>query len=58
MLPAPGGPEGQLYNLKDDPGQTKNLWLAQPDQVRRLVDLLEKAKKDGRTRLAAKAVAF
>jgi len=52
LLPAPGGPEGQLYNLKDDPGQTKNLWLAQPDQVRRLVDLLEKAKNDGRTRLA------
>jgi len=55
VQPAPGGPEGQLYNLKDDPGQTKNLWLAQPDQVRRLVDLLEKAKKDGRTRPAAKA---
>jgi arylsulfatase A len=49
-LPALGGPEGQLYNLKDDPGQTNNLWLAQPDQVRRLGDLLEKAKKDGRTR--------
>ena len=56
MLAAPGGPEGQLYNLKDDPGQTKNLWLAQPDQVRRLVDLLEKAKRDGRTRPAAKAL--
>src|SRR5262249_10865838 len=53
--PAPGGPEGQLYNLKDDPGQAKNLWLAQPNQVRRLVDLLEKAKKDGRTRPVAKA---
>jgi len=54
-LPAPGGPEGQLYNLTDDPRQTKNLWLAQPDQVRRMVDLLEKAKKDGRTRPAATA---
>ncbi|HLY64046.1 MAG TPA: arylsulfatase, partial [Chloroflexota bacterium] len=50
VLPAPGGPQGQLYNLKDDPGQTKNLWLTQPDQVRRLSALLEKAKKDGRTR--------
>jgi len=55
VLPIPGGPQGQFYNLKDDPGQTKNLWLAQPDQVRRLVDLLEKAKKDGRTRPAARA---
>ena len=54
VLPTPGGPAGQLYNLNDDPGQTKNLWLAQPDQVRRLVNLLEKAKKDGRTRPAAK----
>ncbi len=55
VLPAPGGPEGQLYNLKDDPGQTKNLWLAQPAEVRRLTDLLEKAKKDGRTRALGKA---
>jgi arylsulfatase A-like enzyme len=55
VMPIRGGPEGQLYNLKDDPGQTRNLWLAQPDQVRRLVDLLEKAKKDGRTRHVAKA---
>jgi arylsulfatase A len=52
---APGGPEGQLYNLNDDPGQMKNLWLAQPDRVRRLLDLLEKAKKDGRTRPGASA---
>jgi arylsulfatase A-like enzyme len=55
VRPFPGGPEGQLYNLKDDPGQTKNLWLAQPDQVRRLMELLEKAQKDGRTRPVAKA---
>jgi arylsulfatase A-like enzyme len=55
MLPVPGGPQGQLYNLKDDPGQTKNLWLTQPDEVRRLVAMLEKAKKDGRTRPVAKA---
>ncbi len=25
--PVPGGPKGQLYNLKTDPGQTNNLWL-------------------------------
>ncbi|HYV37020.1 MAG TPA: arylsulfatase [Gemmataceae bacterium] len=48
--PVAGGPQGQLYNLKDDPRQTKNLWLAQSDQVRRLTALLEKAIKDGRTR--------
>jgi hypothetical protein len=55
VLPVPGGPQGQLYNLIDDPGQSKNLWLTQPDQVRRLAALLEKAKKDGRTRPVAKA---
>jgi arylsulfatase A len=55
VLPVLGGPEGQLYNLKDDPGQTNNLWLTQPDQVRRLSKLLEKAQTDGRTRPAAKA---
>ena len=55
VLPVPGGPEGQLYNLDDDPGQTKNLWLAQPDQVRRLLDSLVKAKKNGRTRPVAKS---
>jgi arylsulfatase A len=53
VQPTAGGPQGQLYNLKDDPGQTKNLWLAQPEQVRRLVALLEKSKNDGRTRPAA-----
>jgi arylsulfatase A-like enzyme len=53
-LPVKGGPAGQLYNLKDDPGQTKNLWQTQPEQVRRLTAILEKAKKDGRTRPAVK----
>ncbi len=55
VLPAPGGPDGQLFNLKDDPGQSKNLWLDQPDQTRRLVALLEKVQKDGRTRPTANA---
>jgi arylsulfatase A len=53
LVPSPGEAEGQLYNLRDDPGQTKNLWLTRPEQVRRLMALLEKAKLDGRTRPAA-----
>lgn len=52
LFPSPGEAEGQLYNLRDDPDQTKNLWLTQPEQVRRLTALLEKAKADGRTRTA------
>ena len=41
---------GQLYNLKDDPGETNNLWDKHPEIVERLSALLEKYKRDGRTR--------
>lgn len=50
--PEPGGPQGQLYNLSDDPGETKNLWDEQPGIVGRLMTLLDQAKRDGRTRTA------
>jgi arylsulfatase A-like enzyme len=46
----PEGPPGELYNLKDDPGETTNLWDKHPDIVARLSALLEKYKRDGRTR--------
>lgn len=39
--PVPGGPEGQLYNLKDDPGETRNLCLENPEKVREMQQLLE-----------------
>ena len=38
--PVPGGPDGQLYDLADDPGETTNLWLARPQIVARLRGLL------------------
>jgi arylsulfatase A-like enzyme len=50
IQPEPGGPRGQLYNLDDDPEEQHNLWLEKPDIVKRLTDLLEKYKADGRTR--------
>jgi arylsulfatase A len=31
--PAPGGPEGQLYNLRDDLAETNNLYLKHPEIV-------------------------
>lgn len=31
--PEPGGPEGQLYNLEEDPGESCNRYLEQPDRV-------------------------
>jgi arylsulfatase A len=34
--PVPGGPEGQLYNLAEDPGEMNNLYSEHPDVVARL----------------------
>ena len=48
--PVPGGPQGQLYNLATDPGETENLWLKRPDVVARLTTLLEKYKRQGFSR--------
>lgn len=36
LEPGPGDPEGQLYNLADDPGETINLYSKHPDIVARL----------------------
>ncbi len=35
--PAAGDPAGQLYNLADDPGETNNLYLNNPEIVARLM---------------------
>ncbi len=48
--PKPGGPEGQLYNLSDDPGEQKDLWAEYPQIVKRLSDLLERYKQQGYSR--------
>ena len=39
--PGPGDPTGQLYNLQEDPGETKNLYLLYPDVVARLQNELK-----------------
>jgi arylsulfatase A-like enzyme len=44
--PAPGDPAGQLYNLADDPGETKNLYAEQAQVVQRLTALLEQYKRE------------
>ena len=49
LEPAPGGPEGQLYNLDDDPGETLNLYLDQPGIVARLRTLLNRYQDSGRS---------
>ena len=49
---APGDPAGQLYNLTDDPGETKNLHAEKADVVQRLAALLAKCREGGRSRPA------
>jgi len=50
VKPKPGGPQGQLYNLQDDPGEQKNLWAEQPEIVARLTTLLERYQQQGYSR--------
>ena len=49
VKPGPGDPVGQLYNLADDPGETKNLYAERPEIVRRLTALQEKIRTEGRS---------
>ena len=49
LVPAPGEPEGQLYNLDDDPGETVNVYDAYPDVVAELGALLEEYQQSGRS---------
>lgn len=46
---APDAP-GQLYNLSTDPGESTNLYHAQPEVTSRLKTLLEQSKTNGRSR--------
>ncbi len=46
----PDGPKGQLYDLADDPGETKNLYLEKPEIVRRLNSELERIHGASKTR--------
>jgi len=39
----------QLYNMKDDPAETKNLEIEHPEKIEELVNDLAKALRDGRT---------
>jgi arylsulfatase A-like enzyme len=48
--PLPGEAPGQLFNLKDDPSETRNLYLQFPDKVEELTNILKKYQKTGRSR--------
>jgi arylsulfatase A-like enzyme len=49
-LPPAAESAGQLYNLDDDLGETKNLYNENPERVARLTALLAKLRNDGRSR--------
>ena len=48
--PEPGGPQGQLYNLTNDPTESDNLWLKHPEVVARLTALLHRYQEQGHSR--------
>lgn len=48
--PEPGGPEGQLFNLLEDPKETTNLWTEYPEVVERLKLRLAEWDEAGRSR--------
>jgi arylsulfatase A-like enzyme len=50
IKPGPGDPAGQLYNLRDDPAETKNLYLEQPGIVARLEAAMQQIMKAERSR--------
>jgi arylsulfatase A-like enzyme len=41
---------GQLFNLKDDPSETKNVYLQFPGKVEELTRILKKYQESGRSR--------
>jgi arylsulfatase A-like enzyme len=48
--PVPGGSQGQLYDLAQDPGETTNVYQQHPEIVGRLTALLERYQREGRSR--------
>ena len=47
---AKGGKQHQLYNLVNDPGETKNLDAEQPEVVKELAAALAKVRENDRSR--------
>ncbi|MGJ5818899.1 sulfatase family protein [Paludibaculum fermentans] len=50
ITPAAGEPQGELYNMADDPQETRNLWADKPEIVQSLTALLDQYRSDGRSR--------
>ena len=54
-FPQPGGPLGQLYNMRDDLQEAGDLWRQHPEIVERLSSILQRYFEDGYSRPGAKA---
>jgi arylsulfatase A len=50
LPPVKNGPTGQLYNMKDDPLESNNLFLHKPDIVNDLTSLMEELVDRGYSR--------
>jgi arylsulfatase A-like enzyme len=50
LKPDPGGPEGQLFDLNADLGETVNLYADYPQIVSELSQALKQIVADGRSR--------
>ena len=50
VAPEPGGPTGQLYNLDEDLGETRNLYLERPEIVAKMTAELERVEAATQTR--------
>lgn len=50
VAPKADGPQGQLYNLADDPKEANNLWVDEPAKVKELLAELNAIRKNGRSR--------
>ena len=46
---APHDQPGELFNLREDLSEQRNLYAERPELVRALKDVLEKIKRDGRS---------
>jgi len=49
LAPGKGDPQGQLYNLDQDPGEQKNVWNEHPEVVKMLTEVLNKSQEAKRT---------
>jgi arylsulfatase A len=50
IKPKEGEAPGQLFNIKEDPSETNNLYLKYPEKVEKLSSILKKYQETGRSR--------